>query len=353
MASSWEAYQKAADQQDMIGSDMSTATGCSSTASLFLGGIKPNSDSVLVADPKRTALKRTPLSSQSKSFVPGFRPDWHPKHNRKGHESQAVQVQWMPMMLAVVDKPQDYNEQAQEDIYLALAAKDVDPYSETLQDDVYLSELGEETKVRYLEATHRTSQLRGRLPWRNEERVVSRTPSPPSAVALLPDLALSAVSWFSSQLETIARAVDKKEDKSPPVKRTFIHFDTSECDYAPSESDDHSESMQGRRLTRSSSAPSVLLTDEFQTMLMQVVPMVPMPELHLRGECSPCAYFYHKQDGCRRGAECTFCHECPADEMKRRKKIKLKAMKTRKQMLMLEENVSRLSTQDQESEYSN
>merc|ERR1712224_462067 len=57
--------------------------------------------------------------------------------------------------------------------------------------------------------------------------------------------------------------------------------------------------------------------------------MVPPPEesLHARGECKPCAYFFGKQDGCRWGDDCEFCHLCPPDEIKKRKKDKAKAMR--------------------------
>jgi len=45
-------------------------------------------------------------------------------------------------------------------------------------------------------------------------------------------------------------------------------------------------------------------------------------EAHLGGECSPCAYFWQKSDGCRWGLECTYCHLCDSDAMRRWKKAK-------------------------------
>eukprot|EP00929_Paragymnodinium_shiwhaense_P015961 TRINITY_DN12405_c0_g1_i4.p1 TRINITY_DN12405_c0_g1~~TRINITY_DN12405_c0_g1_i4.p1 ORF type:complete len:136 (-),score=5.69 TRINITY_DN12405_c0_g1_i4:365-772(-) len=33
-------------------------------------------------------------------------------------------------------------------------------------------------------------------------------------------------------------------------------------------------------------------------------------DLHDRGLCQPCAYYARKNDGCRLGAECEFCHLC-------------------------------------------
>lgn len=43
-------------------------------------------------------------------------------------------------------------------------------------------------------------------------------------------------------------------------------------------------------------------------------------QLHLMGQCTPCAYFLHKKDGCRKGNGCEFCHLCKKNERKRRKK---------------------------------
>jgi len=54
--------------------------------------------------------------------------------------------------------------------------------------------------------------------------------------------------------------------------------------------------------------------------------------LHERGECKPCAYFHHKQDGCRQGEECPFCHLCSPEALKDRKKLKLQRMKAEKQL---------------------
>lgn len=43
---------------------------------------------------------------------------------------------------------------------------------------------------------------------------------------------------------------------------------------------------------------------------------------HEFGRCKPCAFIW-KEDGCQSGAACPFCHLCPPDEIKRRKKNKL------------------------------
>eukprot|EP00930_Biecheleria_cincta_P067007 TRINITY_DN5336_c0_g2_i1.p1 TRINITY_DN5336_c0_g2~~TRINITY_DN5336_c0_g2_i1.p1 ORF type:complete len:197 (+),score=32.17 TRINITY_DN5336_c0_g2_i1:128-718(+) len=54
--------------------------------------------------------------------------------------------------------------------------------------------------------------------------------------------------------------------------------------------------------------------------------------LHERGECKPCAYFHHKEDGCRQGEDCEFCHLCSPEALKERKKLKLQRMKADKQL---------------------
>lgn len=43
---------------------------------------------------------------------------------------------------------------------------------------------------------------------------------------------------------------------------------------------------------------------------------------HVEGLCRPCAYF-HKADGCDFAERCSYCHLCPAGELKRRKQVKL------------------------------
>jgi len=83
------------------------------------------------------------------------------------------------------------------------------------------------------------------------------------------------------------------------------------------------------KLSRSSSTPSIMLTCPFT-----VHRELSMEEKHEQGECSPCAYFYAKSDGCRLGSECKFCHLCPATEVKNRKKQRRKAGKAAKKALL-------------------
>lgn len=48
-----------------------------------------------------------------------------------------------------------------------------------------------------------------------------------------------------------------------------------------------------------------------------------MARLHAAGRCKPCAWLHKTADGCRNGASCSYCHLCPAGEIKRRKKEKM------------------------------
>jgi hypothetical protein len=99
------------------------------------------------------------------------------------------------------------------------------------------------------------------------------------------------------------------------VKNTFVHF--------KKEHFEHCNSSGGeKKLSRSSSAPSIVLTCAFKQFTLT--------EMHQRGHCSPCAYFYAKADGCRLGSECKFCHLCSPDEIKNRKKQRAKELKARK-----------------------
>merc|ERR1711879_759627 len=48
--------------------------------------------------------------------------------------------------------------------------------------------------------------------------------------------------------------------------------------------------------------------------------------LHGTGRCSPCAWFW-KVRGCQNGTTCTYCHLCPENELKLRKKAKVQAIR--------------------------
>jgi len=95
--------------------------------------------------------------------------------------------------------------------------------------------------------------------------------------------------------------------RSMPVKNTFIQFE----DEKPQE-----VSSQWK------SSPPALLTAPFlsKSALAQ-------RQAHFQGLCSPCAYFWRKEDGCRRGGACNFCHLCPPNQLRRRRKAKDKVVR--------------------------
>lgn len=312
-SSSWEGHQgylKAADQV-ILGSGTSTAP--SSTVSLLLGSGDLSTPSS-APDTARSSLARTPLSSQAKPFVSTL------DHRPFAHPWAAARWNWIS---------QPYNEETQEDVYTRnsrhreLEEEDSQSlaYSESLQEDVYLSR----TKC---------EQQRGRLPSHSDQHAVpTRTPSP-NPVGRLSEVASAAAHWLAETVaEEVCRLAEDKyawqkrhavgqlepeaqvASRQPPVKRTFIHYDAPETDPTP----------KPMRLVRSTSAPSILLHDTFKQQQT-------MQEVHQRGDCSPCAYFYAKVDGCRKGFECSFCHLCPADEIKKRKKQKIKAIRSRRRL---------------------
>lgn len=51
---------------------------------------------------------------------------------------------------------------------------------------------------------------------------------------------------------------------------------------------------------------------------------------HELGLCQPCSYFNFKEDGCRNGDQCNFCHICSTEEAKQQKKIRKKRSRMEK-----------------------
>lgn len=105
-----------------------------------------------------------------------------------------------------------------------------------------------------------------------------------------------------------------------PVKHTFIHYTES------NDMDEIGENLSiffSKPISRSRSAPGKLMENDFSAFTFGKR----MAKSHLMVTCRPCAYFHNKNDGCRWGAECIFCHLCPEDEAKKRKKAKVKMLK--------------------------
>jgi hypothetical protein len=119
-----------------------------------------------------------------------------------------------------------------------------------------------------------------------------------------------------------ANATTSVDWSEVPVKRTFIHYDIFLSDDDLLSSGGEGEFKQ---LSKSASAPSIMISDS-------CIEQPSMADLHTRGTCSPCAYLYHKNDGCRLGEDCKFCHLCPVGELKKRKKIRMKAVKEKRRL---------------------
>jgi len=52
-------------------------------------------------------------------------------------------------------------------------------------------------------------------------------------------------------------------------------------------------------------------------------------KLHHLGGCKPCAWYW-KPQGCLNGPECGYCHLCPSDAVKSRKRAKVDMMRQRR-----------------------
>merc|ERR1712187_998835 len=48
---------------------------------------------------------------------------------------------------------------------------------------------------------------------------------------------------------------------------------------------------------------------------------------HNCNECTPCFYFTFRDDGCRQGDDCEFCHLCTKKQCRKREKERLRAAK--------------------------
>lgn len=107
------------------------------------------------------------------------------------------------------------------------------------------------------------------------------------------------------------------EQEQVPVKNTFIHYDAKTSDLA-----DDVPALTAHDMMQS--APPAMLQQAFHTKTLSG--KAAMEATHLAGDCRPCAYFY-KNETCRWGYDCTFCHLCPVGEIKARKKEKIKAMR--------------------------
>lgn len=175
-------------------------------------------------------------------------------------------------------------------------------------------------------------------------RLPSRTPSPSGCSVCFSDASTTADSWLSaessftcpSKSDLNQRAANFEGRADIPVKNTFVHFSKADSEDINCSS---SAGEEVEKFSRSSSAPGLLhstafITTETSTML----------ELHNLGKCKPCGYLFAKIDGCRWGSNCNFCHFCPEDAIKIRKKMKIKAAKAAKKAALTAEDVDSASS---------
>lgn len=268
----------------------------------------PVSDAV--APKKGTEYRRTPLSSKARPFCTPLSTKARPFVSSKTlwkqepHPAflQAVVLQsvMMPSVAAPQPAPCFYSERAQDEVYL---------YNEALQEDIYLAKSkGPSNKKGPPSDEASTSDEISNSDTQTEEKSSPRSPSPEPVVK-----------------GKLAKKGTPRPTKSIlsepiPVKHTFIHYnETSDL-----EGDvEKLPLFSTRQTSRARSAPRVLIQNDFSKLSFSR----DMAMVHLRHNCQPCAYFHNKIDGCRRGPECKFCHLCPADEIKKRKKLKIKALK--------------------------
>jgi len=169
---------------------------------------------------------------------------------------------------------------------------------------------------------------RGRKCTREDpHRLPSRTPSPSMSLSEVSTLAESSLTQDGSSGNATSDVNEYSEDSKKlqdfVVKNTFIHL---------VEHDDDDAAGNHPKLLRCLSAPGSLLSCPFKTYTMLELhnKAYTVAELHEMGRCKPCAYRHGKADGCRLGSECGFCHACPPQELKNRKRMKVKAIKNRK-----------------------
>lgn len=157
--------------------------------------------------------------------------------------------------------------------------------------------------------------------WQSREGAVLRTPSPYELDDF--DFVWDARSRSPSPSEQCLQSLESEFDTTVPedfpVKHTFIHYGCSS-----SLADDEVDAE--KCLEHSASAPAVMMQhDPFslknRARLKEVV------EAHTKGKCTPCAYYHKKDDSCRLGEDCKFCHFCPPEAMKKYKKKKMQEIR--------------------------
>ena len=149
------------------------------------------------------------------------------------------------------------------------------------------------------------------------------------------------------------------KNSSASVKNTFIHVDDGELEWwdpthplrrtascpgllqAPVEAEkESSEAFRLEPVLPKASFPWEDSTDAGERSASKdsndSTPRASMLErnllLHQLGNCKPCSYYYFKDDGCRNGDSCEFCHFCsPAAVKENKRRLKRDARRERRQ----------------------
>eukprot|EP00929_Paragymnodinium_shiwhaense_P083022 TRINITY_DN4406_c0_g2_i3.p1 TRINITY_DN4406_c0_g2~~TRINITY_DN4406_c0_g2_i3.p1 ORF type:complete len:123 (+),score=30.31 TRINITY_DN4406_c0_g2_i3:83-451(+) len=108
---------------------------------------------------------------------------------------------------------------------------------------------------------------------------------------------------FNLSIETI----QLPECEALSEKNTFIHFDDVDSEFE-------------RPSRRQATCPDLVQRRTFRTKTFLAKRQQRKLQMHLDGECRPCAYFALKTDGCRLGDDCVYCHLCTRKDIRKWKK---------------------------------
>jgi len=165
-----------------------------------------------------------------------------------------------------------------------------------------------------------------------------------------------ACSFFSSlNTELDAESTEKKPEMKfswknslAPVKNTFIHYDTPEypqgsrrrCTSSPAVLAKIAVPANAKIAVATENAQAVIdklpekqwswadeSTDAEGSVDFSIDSEDPPSQTtgekvlaHETGTCRPCAYFFLKEDGCRQGDDCEYCHFCSMEDVKSKKR---------------------------------
>lgn len=292
--------------------------------------IASGSSSVVTTSSSLAPVKRTPLSAKAKPFQRldfAARGDLH------------ADCAWPDMWPGV-----PYNEEQQDHTCLRFGR--ASPTDES-QERVYLGTATGLDEERQGHVFPRHAAALGGSQWANfsgcapfsrpqgqssgrASRMPSRTPSPVSRQ----EMQLYAPTLCAGSDDNASRHL--KSEQSPSVGNSFM----------PALAEARSNELEENQLASCSTSPRSSLTikntffDDYcddeaagQQASLKRCSSAPGSLDRLAGSqhdssaCKPCAYFFGKEDGCRWGDTCRFCHLCPPGMLKLKKKKKIQMLK--------------------------